>query len=342
MRENKLNGLLFSDPANIRYLTGMRETDGYLLITIDPGLFFFTNFLYREEAAKNPNFQLVLSGKNGIFSSVADQAAKLKLSHIGFESKHLPAKEYTTLKDNLSQKAVDFSGAGDFVESLRAVKEPQELLNIRKATEITIQALDYADQIRSPGSSEKGLCLEVERFLKIKGDITAAFTPIVACGPDSSRPHHLAGLRRLGDEPLLIDLGARHGGYCADLTRVFFGSKIPRFFRKVYDTVSLAQELAISAIKAGVSARQVDLAARSAIEKQGWGKNFGHGTGHGVGLSVHEYPAINPRSNHILEAGMVITIEPAVYLAGRFGVRVESMVLVTKNKGEVLDGSRDR
>ncbi|MBN3040646.1 MAG: M24 family metallopeptidase, partial [Candidatus Omnitrophica bacterium] len=132
----------------------------------------------------------------------------------------------------------------------------------------------------------------------------------------------------------------KHSGYCADLTRVFFSGKMPILFKKVLDTVKKAQELAINKIKPGVKARDIDNAARNHIEKKGWGKYFGHGLGHGVGLSVHEPPFIGPNSNQILREGMVITIEPAIYLTGKFGIRIEDMVLVKKNKPEVLSKSK--
>ena len=342
IKKEKLDGLLVSCPINIRYLSGMRETEAYLLLTRDHGLFYFTNFIYEEEARQNQLFTVVLPSGKGIFEALAQKAAEIGLAHIGFESKYLPSKEETALKEACGPRAIDFSPTTDLLERLRAVKTPDEVKTVRKAVDITRQALEFVGQIRSSAMTEKTVYLELEKFLKVKGDISMAFEPIVACGVNSARPHHQANDTRIGDSHLLIDTGARYQGYCADLTRVFFGSKMPRLFQKTYDTILKAQESAIALIKAGIPASQVDAAARVCIEDKGWGKNFGHGTGHGIGLSVHEYPAINARSTHILEEGMIVTVEPAVYFTGKFGLRVESMILVTANKGEVLDGSINR
>jgi len=190
--------------------------------------------------------------------------------------------------------------------------------------------------------SEKDLRIEIERFLRLKGDIDLAFPTIVASGKNTAFPHHQSSNKKLSNEILLIDLGSKYYGYCADLTRLFFWGKIPILLRKIYDTVRKAQEIGIKKIKDGVKASAVDKAAREIIDKKGWSKYFGHGLGHGVGLCVHEPPMIGPNCNRILKEGMVVTIEPAIYLSNKFGVRLEDMVLVRKKKGEILSGNFHR
>jgi len=190
--------------------------------------------------------------------------------------------------------------------------------------------------------TEKTLSVEIERFLKLKGDNETAFNTIVASGKNSSLPHHHPKEDSLGKKFFLIDLGSRHYGYCADLTKMFFWSKIPRQLRRIYDTLLSAQEASIKKIREGVPTSEIDKAARIIIEKKGWKKNFTHGLGHGVGLSVHEIPIIAPANKEILREGMVITIEPAVYFTNNFGIRIEDMVLVKKDKGEVLSGNLNR
>jgi Xaa-Pro aminopeptidase len=244
------------------------------------------------------------------------------------------------LTESLGSCGIDFVPTQGIVENLRAVKTPPEIKKIRKATAITLDCLEFARELLETSISEKQLYLEIEKFLKSCGDIDMAFDPIVAFGVNTSLPHHIAGTTKPDPQkPCLIDLGAKVSGYCADLTRVCFLGKIPLHLKRIYDIVCTAKDLAIKEIKPGVRACDVDQAARDYITKKGLGKHFGHGLGHGVGVDVHEKPYLNPSSQVVLKENMVVTIEPAVYLASKYGVRVESMVLVKKNKAEVLDGN---
>ena len=215
-------------------------------------------------------------------------------------------------------------------------KSLSEIASLRKSASISKQAFEFAGEIYEAAMTEKDLGIEVERFLRLKGDNQLAFSPIVACGANSAFPHHQPGHDKIGRKSFLIDLGSKYCGYCADLTRVYFEGKMSLLFRKIYDVVRKAQELGIRKIRDGASAFEVDKAARSYIEKCGWGKYFGHGLGHGVGLAVHEPPFLSSKSREILKENMVVTVEPAVYLPGKFGVRVEDMVLVRHRKGEVF------
>jgi Xaa-Pro aminopeptidase len=215
------------------------------------------------------------------------------------------------------------------------IKSLEEIRCIKKAISITLQGFEYAQEIYDQMSTEKALAIELERFLKIKGDRHIAFSPIVACGIHSTYPHHEPREIKLNKKYFLIDLGSKYCGYCADLTRVFFWGKMPPLFNKIYSTVQKAHEKAFKSVKSGVSAKSVDKAARDVVEKAGLGKHFVHGTGHGVGLSVHEPPFLNRYNEERLEEGMVLTLEPAIYLPGKFGVRIEDMVCV-KEKGEWL------
>jgi Xaa-Pro aminopeptidase len=187
--------------------------------------------------------------------------------------------------------------------------------------------------------TEKDLSIETEKFLKLQADNRLAFPPVVATGQNTALPHHIPTETKLNKNFFLIDLGSMHCGYCADLTRVFFWGKISSLFKKIYDAVRLSHDSAIDKIKAGVKANEVDKAAREIIEKKGWGKYFGHGLGHGIGLAVHELPYLNRKNEEILKEGMVVTVEPAIYIKGKFGVRIENMVLVKETKGEILSGN---
>jgi Xaa-Pro aminopeptidase len=333
-----LDGLLISSSINITYLTGFREAEGYLLVSRNAQPVYFTNFLYKYEAKKLNNCEVRIS-TGDIFKLIAETTQKLALKKIGFEAKNLPFLEYRKIKDFLSKYNIDFLKTIDIIESLRKIKTPQEIACIRKSIAITLQALQFTQEIASEKFTEKGLSIEIEKFLRLKGDNQIAFPIIVASGKNSAFAHHICSQAKLNHKFFLIDLGAKYYGYCADLTRVFFWGKMPFLFRKIYDIVLKAKDLGIKSIKDGVAAKKVDLAAREYIEKSGFAKYFGHGLGHGVGLAVHEAPFINSKNEEILKEGMVITVEPAIYLNGKFGVRLEDMVLVKSNKGEIL--SRD-
>ena len=222
------------------------------------------------------------------------------------------------------------------------IKSNRELSCIRHSIHISEEAFELVREIYDPGMSEKDLSIEIERFLRYKGDNETAFPPIVASGKNTVFPHHRPQNEKLTANFSLIDLGSKYYGYCADLTRMFFWGRMPLLWKKIYDTVRKAQSLSIKKIKDGVKASEVDNVAREFIDKKGWGKYFGHGLGHGVGLSVHEPPVLGPNCNQILKEGMVITIEPAIYLKDKFGIRLEEMVLVKNGKGEILSGNFHR
>jgi len=222
------------------------------------------------------------------------------------------------------------------------VKDKSELTCIKKSIQISNEAFEFAEEIFNQEMSEKDLSIEIEKFLRLKGDNLIAFPAIVASGKNTVFPHHQSGDKKLSNEFFLIDLGSKYYGYCADLTRVFFGSKMPLLLRKIYDTVRKAQQESIKKIRDGAKASEIDKIAREIVDKKGWSKYFGHGLGHGVGLCVHEPPMLGPNCNEILKEGMVITVEPAIYFENKFGIRLEEMVLVKQRKGEVLSGNFHR
>lgn len=338
--KKRYDAFIISNPVNVEYLSGFRCGDGYLLLTNGKAT-YFTNFIYFNEAKKNTVWEVKSCGKN-IFKSVSDYIKGKKLKNIAFEGRHLPFDEYAFLKNILVKKNISLTSESDIIENIRAVKNSTEIDKIKKATSISLEAFRFINEIYSSKMSEKDVSIEAERFLKVKGDIDLAFSPVVAFDKNSAIPHHyVSSLKGGKNSLLLIDLGAKYQGYCADLTRVFFLGKMPVHLRKIHDIVLKAKDLAVKSIKDGVKASDVDKVARSFIEKQGFGKYFGHGLGHGVGLCVHESPYLSPKNNQILKSGMVITIEPAIYLPNKFGVRLEDMVIVKSRKGEIISGDID-
>ena len=339
LKDFKLDAFLLSKSVNINYLTHFdKETEGYLLVTPSK-LIYFTFFVFWEEAKANSLWQVKLVENKNIFEEVAEEARKLKIKKIGFEAKSFSFAEYEKLNEELIKKDIKLIETFDLVEEIRMIKEEQEINFIKKATSITLEAFEFLQEIIQEGVSEKSLAWEVEKFLKIKGDIKVAFPPIIAFGKNSSFPHHLSQEKKLERKNIILaDLGAKYKGYCADLTRVFFWDKMPPQLKKIYDLVKKAQEESIKKIKPGKKAKEIDKVAREIIEKKGWGRFFGHGLGHGVGLEVHEKPFISPKSEDIIKENMVFTIEPAIYFPHKFGIRLESIVKVNSQGAEIIDG----
>ena len=338
IEKDGLDALLLSNPINISYLTGFRPAEGYLLISTKR-LIYFTNFIYAQEA-KRLKIWKVNSAQSNIFNRVVKEAGTLNIKNIGFEEKNISYLEYKKMKELFLRKHIKFLPSYGIIEKMRSVKNRHEIALIKKAIDITSECIDFIKETANSNMTEKYLQTETERFLKLKGDDTLAFPPIIAFGKNTSIVHHISSRKKLIDSNIiLIDLGARYCGYCADLTRTIFLDKMPFPVKRIYDTVRKAGELAINRVKEGIKINEIDKAARNFIDKKGFGKYFGHGLGHGVGMSVHEEPYLNPVNSGILKNGMVITIEPAIYLPSKFGIRIEDMILVRRNGAEVLNGN---
>ena len=339
LEQQGLGGLIVSAPANISYLTKIISRDSYLLVTKNENV-YFTDSRYTEEVNKALKGEVRLKKVNGsVFKLIADACLSLGLKRIGFEERNLPFAEYNKIKERLNNKS-KLVPTHSLIEELRQVKEQEELEKIRKAVKITGEALKFIKDFIKPGKKELEVVAELERFIRYLGASGSSFEIIVASGPNSSFPHHISGERKIRDnEPVLIDLGVDYSGYKTDLTRVFFLGKISALARKVYDIVLAAQKCAISKIKPAVTLAEIDAVARQFIAKKGFGGFFGHALGHGVGLEVHEDPHVSGKEKSELKPDMVFTIEPAIYLPDQLGIRIEDMVLVTRNGCEVLSGS---
>ena len=331
-----LDGFIVSLPANISYLTATTSRDAYLLISKKENI-YFTDSRYIEEAKQNLSPTFRLQKINGlVFKNIAQVCLNLKLKRVGFEERYLPFAEFKKIKQESGNK-LNLIPTHSLVEELREIKSPREVELIKQAGRITVSALKFIQNFLSPGKKEVEIAAELERYIRYKGARASAFEIIVASGPNSSFPHHLTGERKLKkNEPVLIDIGVDYLGYKSDLTRVFFLGRITSLFRSIYDIVQEAQKRAISEIKPAVSIGKVDAAARQYISQKGYGSSFGHNLGHGIGLEVHEEPHICSKEKSELEPGMVFTVEPGIYLPGKFGIRIEDMVLVTQKGRELL------
>ena len=340
LQVSSLDGFLASKEANVSYLTAYTSRDSYLLVS-PKASYYITDFRYLEEARENIKGVKVLGYKN-LFKDIAVLAKKLKIRRLGFEAKSLNFAEYSRIKEYLSPK-IKLIDTFNLVESLRQIKSPEEIGCLKEAIRITAKAFSFLKSYLRPGLKELEIAAELERFIRFEGAKTSAFSIIVASGPNSSLPHAPISERKLKtNDSILIDMGVEASGYKSDLTRVFLLGRITLAQYKIYKIIQEAQNKAIEAIKPNVQINTLDQAARKFIAKSGYGKYFGHSLGHGIGLEVHEEPSISSKNKSPLKEGMVFTIEPGIYIPGRFGIRLEEMVLVNKKGAEVLSGAIDK
>ena len=334
LKTRRLDGYITSNDTNITYLTEFPASESWLLVTPRQA-FYITDFRYELEAKKGLKGVKVVRYSNSIFASLFEQARACRVKRLGFDSRHVSLALFQQMKKHCP-KGIELVEANPLLEELRAVKEKKEIALIRRALKLHHQALRYLKGVIRPGATEQEVLLKLERFVKGRG-AGFSFDPIIAAGANSCYPHaRVTGRRIRNNEPVLVDFGIDIQGYKSDLTRIFFLGKIAPLVKKVYNEVSIAQDRAIRFIKAGIKAADVDFQARNYLEEKNLAKFFGHSLGHGVGLDIHESPRISHNNPAVLKAGMVITIEPAVYIPNKFGIRIEDMILVTEHGYEIL------
>jgi Xaa-Pro aminopeptidase len=329
-----LDTLLVTNLVNVRYLTGFSGTNGLALVGGERRA-FLTDFRYLDQAEDEvgPTFER-LRGKQDLL----EDAARLLDGRVGFDDEHLTVKSHARLAE-LVEEGVELVPAGGLVEELRAVKDEAEVERIARAAALVDEALAALSERGLAGRTEREVALALENDLRERGAEGVSFPIIVAGGAHGALPH--ASPR---DEPIerdslvIVDLGCTVEGYCSDCTRTFATGALDTETAEVYALVLAAQERALDAVRAGAGAREVDAVAREAIADAGHGEEFGHGLGHGVGLEIHERPRLSPLGEGTLAAGNVVTVEPGVYLNGRFGVRIEDLVVVREHGPEVLSG----
>lgn len=332
--ELKLDALLVSALPNIRYLTGFTGSNGLLLI-YPGGSVFMTDPRYDIQAHEQVTGKVdVVRGP--LSAAAARWIAKKGFRRIGFEKTRLVYSEYAALREALPLGASLIPTAG-WTEKLRMVKSAQEIELIRRSVLTNSAALQATLPKIRPGLTETEVAAELEYQMRMAGAEKPAFDTIVAAGTRTALPHAEPGSQVLkADQLLLIDMGASQNGYASDMTRMFVLGKTPARLRKIFGAVLKAQLAAVDFVRAGVTAEQVDRKARQVLQAEGLGKAFTHSTGHGLGLEIHEAPRVGKKEKTVLEAGMVITIEPGAYIEGLGGVRIEDTVLVTSSGCEIL------
>jgi len=336
----RLDALLVSDEHNVSYLSGARGIEARLLINFrrrGRDLFITDpRFTYQaQECLKGFRLE-VIGRRQSYFKGLAQVLSGPRMKRVGFEAKALSFAEAEHLKKKLPKQTA-LVPTYDVVEGLRITKEQGELALIKQAVDITRDAFRYIKKFLKPGARECDIAERLLSYMKEKGAEEAAFPIIVASGKRAAWPHAPASAKKISqDDVVVIDAGARFKCYNSDLTRTFFLGRINPALRRCLAAVEQAKEEAIKAVKPGLKISELDRIARARIAASGFGKHFSHNLGHGVGLSVHEAPAVSGRSDEILKPGMVFTIEPGIYLKGLGGVRLEDMVLVTKTGHKVL------
>ncbi len=338
LEANSLDGLIVACPYNRRYLSGFSGSNGLLLISSSVRI-LATDFRYYEQAEAEAGDYTLFKTNNGIDEWFGSLISELKPDKLGFESKHVSFATFTSMKKAIKKAGLktQLVSTKGMVEALRSLKDKAEIECINKAVSISDEVINHLVELAEPGMTEIGLAWEIEKYMRQAGSQTFSFEVICASGPNSALPHAKPSNRviRVG-EPVVIDLGARIDGYTSDITRTICFGKPDSYFKKLYNIVYSAQQAAINGIVAGMSASDADSLARNIIEREGYGQNFGHGLGHGIGLDVHESPTLNPSSLERLEAGMVFTVEPGIYVPDWGGIRIEDDALLLSDRLEVL------
>lgn len=323
---------LMTSALNIRYISGVDYTDGFLLITGEHA-YLLADSRYIEAVGRSADKQfevVLLAGKRAdIIRSLVPSG-----SAIGYEDNVMTCAELSSLEASLPEYT--FKAAGGLAEVLRNVKDDTEKQNIIKAQRITEGAFDYILGIISPEMTEREVALELEYHMRKHGADGIAFDTIAVSGGASSLPHGVPSDRKLQRGFLTMDFGAKYNGYCSDMTRTVCIGKPDGEMKRLYDTVLEAQTAAIEFISAGRKCSDCDKAARDIIDKAGYEGRFGHSLGHGVGLYIHEGIHLSSLSGERLEAGNVVTAEPGIYIEGKYGVRIEDMLYVTESGNEDL------
>jgi Xaa-Pro aminopeptidase len=333
MKRKNLDAILFWGLENIRYLCGFTGSDG-VLIYAQGGQIFLSDSRYTQQAQSEVKNSIFHQYKQKI-PGIAVALRSIRSRKIGFEANAINFESYRVLKEKLPR--VSWVPLSSDLTGLRAVKNPEELDQLKRAVQIASASFEKTLGQIKPGSQERRVAEFLECQFRKQGGDKPAFDTIVASGFRAALPHGSASPKRLQrGETVVIDFGTRFQGYHSDETKTLLMGKPDSKTKKIYEIVHRAQSKAIEAIRPGVNVRRIDTTAREVIHKAGFGKYFGHGTGHGVGLAVHEDPAISPHGKGIVEEGMVFTVEPGIYIPGWGGIRLEDMVRVTVNGCELL------
>ncbi len=341
--ENELDGVLISAPENRRYLSGFSGSAGYLFIT-KANAILVTDSRYTEQATnQSPYFDV--RQVRGDWGWLTDEMKSSGVKKVGFESQDMTVSAYNSLIDAIKGDSslgdVSIIPAPGLAENQRIVKDKEELHMLQLAIDAADQAMDQVCPTIVPGMTEREVAWRMEVAMRDFGADAISFDTIVAAGPNGAMAHHQPSDYVVKQsDPIVIDMGAKVGGYCSDLSRSIAVGEPDETFNKIYDIVLGAQLTAMNTVKIGMTGEETDNLSRDVIAEAGYGDNFGHSLGHGVGLVIHENPRVGPSSPDVLELNTVFTIEPGIYLSGWGGIRIEDIVILGENGAVPMSKAR--
>jgi len=332
MVERSLSAMLVTTPASVRWLSGFTAPEDARVLITQRDAWLLTDGRYVAQADDESRLESIIER-----DWMSEVASRVRSGPVGVEAEHLTLASASSLAGKLGHEPVRTEG---LVSRLRRVKDAGEIDAIRRAAALTDRAFEHALRTLRAGVREVEIALEIERFVRTNGGDGMAFDVIVASGPRSAMPHGTASPKPIEEGELVtIDMGARVDGYCADMTRTVGVGEVAPAHRELFEAVLEAERAALAEVRPGAHGKELDAVARDVLSARGLGDAFSHSLGHGVGLDVHEGPALSSRSSDELAAGMVVTIEPGAYHPGDAGVRIEDLAVVTDDGHEVLSSS---
>lgn len=337
LKEKEIDAALVTKRENYVYLSGFNGSFAYLIITQKDAV-LLTDFRYVQQAAKQSPLYEIVEYKDSILVTINNIVNTKGIEILGFEEDHTTYKKYREFEEELNVKII--KPLEGLIDGLRMRKDHRELELIKKAVKIADDAFSHVLGYIKPGVKEVEVAAELEYYMKKQGARGMSFDTIVASGYRSALPHGVASEKVIEHgEAVTMDFGAIFEDYCSDMTRTVFVGKPDEELSRIYSIVLSAQQTAVRGAKKGLSGKEIDSIARDIISNNGYKDYFGHGLGHGVGLEIHEEPRLSPRGSVIMDDGMVVTVEPGIYIPGLGGVRIEDMIVINGNNPSVLTSS---
>lgn len=333
LNERELDAILITSPINRRYITKFTGSAGVALVT-NEAAYLITDFRYIEQANDQAKEFSIIKHERAIEQEIKNQLEKLAVKKVGFEENDLTYAIYNRYQSLFN---VDLVPVSNIIEELRVVKTSEELIILKKAAAIADQAFEHIQSYIKHGVREIDIANELEFFMRKQGATSSSFDIIVASGKRSALPHGVASTKSIANGELVtMDYGALYKGYCSDITRTVAVGEVSPKLRSIYDIVYTAQNHAVKEIRPNMTGKEADALTRDYIDQKGYGKYFGHSTGHGLGIEVHEEPRLSNLSDTKLEPGMVVTVEPGIYIPNVGGCRIEDDIVITESGNERL------
>ncbi|MGM9943354.1 MAG: M24 family metallopeptidase [Lysinibacillus sp.] len=332
-----IDGILVTSSINRTYLTDFTGSTGTVLVTKNAAFLLVDSRYTTQASAQAKNVTVQQINRSIFYEEIANIVKLLGVNRLGFEQQHISFYEYSRLSQYLSVELVPLSGV---IEKMRTIKSEDEITTIKKAAEISDAAFSHILSIIRPGITEVEIANELELYMRKLGATSSSFDMIIASGLRSALPHGIASEKVIESGDIVtLDFGAYYKGYCSDMTRTISVGEPSQQLKEIYAIVNRALDNALSGIQAGMSGKEADSLTRDVINEAGYGAFYGHGTGHGIGLYIHEDIFMSPTCEELVEVGMVLTVEPGIYIPGVGGVRIEDDIVVMENGVEIITKS---